>query len=562
MATNDVIVLNSILAQKTAQGNKFLSDSEQFELFTFEQVLKDYDLSYDELLTGRVGGSDDGGIDGFFAFINRELLDEDTELDSCKKYPIVELFLIQSKQTTSFGETTFERIASTSSDIFDLTKDMLALQSFYNPILIERAEIFRKAFLALASRHPVLRITCIYASKGDTDDIHPKVNYKADGMRKTLSSCFSGATVNYYFLGAKELLDAARLEKTYTLQLKFLENYISRGEDNYIILSKLKDYYEFIVDETGNIRRYIFQSNVRDYQGDVEVNKEIFQTLGTNDLLDFWWLNNGITILASKATVAGKSITLDDVQVVNGLQTTETIFNFWSQHQDKQDDRALLIKIIVTGNSEARDRIIKATNYQTKIPDASLRATDRIQRDLEDYFKSHGWFYDRRKNYYKNQGKPPEKIISIPYLAQALMAIGLKEPNNSRARPSSLIKRDSDYARVFNPNIDLAVYLFCAKLMKHIDGFIRTESSPAPWHQKSNLRFHLAMYTAIKLLGKKEYHPPELASIANSEITDSLLVKGLETLITWASEFSEKHDYQFDRTCKSKEFDLDILSKF
>jgi hypothetical protein len=41
---------------------------------------------------------------------------------------------------------------------------------------------------------------------------------------------------------------------------------------------------------------------------------------------DFWWLNNGITILATSATMVGKTLHLEDIQIVNGLQTTETIF--------------------------------------------------------------------------------------------------------------------------------------------------------------------------------------------------------------------------------------------
>jgi hypothetical protein len=99
-------------------------------------------------------------------------------------------------------------------------------------------------------------------------------------------------------LGARELLDASRLEKSYTLQLKFLANYISRGIDNYVVLSSLKDLFEFVTDEDGNLRQYIFESNVRDFQGNVEVNRDIRHTLDSDDNLDFWWLNNGITILA------------------------------------------------------------------------------------------------------------------------------------------------------------------------------------------------------------------------------------------------------------------------
>ncbi|WP_244142116.1 hypothetical protein [aff. Roholtiella sp. LEGE 12411] len=76
MAANDIIVLNSLLEQKKSQTANSLPDDDYFELFTFEQALKKYDLSYEELLSGQIGGSDDGGIDGFFTFINSDILNE------------------------------------------------------------------------------------------------------------------------------------------------------------------------------------------------------------------------------------------------------------------------------------------------------------------------------------------------------------------------------------------------------------------------------------------------------------------------------------------------------
>jgi len=76
MATNEVIFLDNTLRQRKEQGASSLSGSDFFEVFSFEQVLKNYDLSDDELLYGKVGASRDGGIDGFFTFINGELLNE------------------------------------------------------------------------------------------------------------------------------------------------------------------------------------------------------------------------------------------------------------------------------------------------------------------------------------------------------------------------------------------------------------------------------------------------------------------------------------------------------
>jgi len=484
MAANDTIVLNSILEQKKKQTATSLPDDDYFELFTFEQTLKKYELSYEELISGKIGGGDDGGIDGFFIFINNELIGEDTDIESFKRNSIIEVFLIQSKRSPSFSETAVEHVIATAKDIFNLDKDPSNLKKFYNADLIDRVIIFRQAYLKLALRHPVLKINYIYASKGETREINKKVYNKADMLTETICQYFTGASAFVEFIGARELIDASRLEKSYTLQLKFLETYISRGEDNYVVLSSLKDYYDFITNEyKGNreLRRHLFVSNVRDYQGsNVEVNKDINGTLESDNRLDFWYLNNGITILASKASIVGKTISLDEVQIVNGLQTTNTIYNYLNTKKDgdiRTENRAILIKIIVTNNTEDRDRIIKATNFQTPIPVASLKATEPIQSDIENYFLSKDWFYDRRKNYYKNMGKPVDKIVSILYLAQAVMAILLKEPDIARSRPSSIIKKDNDYKRIFKQSINMEMYLFCAKTTKKIESFISSTVS-------------------------------------------------------------------------------------
>ena len=527
---NDVLILKSILERKRQELASTLSQDEYFERFTFEQLLKDYDLSYDELLSNQVDGKDDGGIDGFFMFLNNEILNEDLDLASIKKNPLIEVYLIQAKSSSSFGEKPIETLMATIEDIFDLGKDIADIKDFYNAQVIEKVELFRKIYFDLAIKHIQVKITYVYASQGDTEKIHIKVKNKAENLCSKTKKFFAGCEVKFEFTGARELLNNTRQEKSYSLKLKFLENYISTDEDNYVILTRLDEYYNFVTDE-GSLRKYLFESNVRDYQGNVEVNIDIKNTLASKDTdIDFWWLNNGITILASKATITGKTITLDNVQIVNGLQTTNSIHEYMNTLAKVDDKRAILVKIIVANKLEARDRIIKATNFQTPVPAASLRATEPIQRDIEDYFLNKDWFYDRRKNYYKNIGKTSERIISIPYLAQAVTSIVHREPHIARARPTSIIKGDTNYSRVFNSLIPMEVYLFCAKLMKNIELYIRTTDFSALTQNNTSsllssgtiriLIFHVAMLFTIKLFNKVNYTPGDVLSILPIEFDD------------------------------------------
>jgi hypothetical protein len=576
MAGNDSIVLDNIIKQKLNQSANTLPDDEFFKIFTFEQILKKYDLSYEELSYGKIGGGDDGGIDGFFIFVNNEFVSDDIELDNLKNNPYIQLFLIQSKRSDTFSEKAIEKWLSTTMNIFDLEESIENLQKYYNADLINQVAVFQKLYLNLALQHPSLEITFVYASKGDILSINQKIRNHSETLQQNTYRYFPGSKVNVSFVGARELIDLSRLEKTYTLQLKFIENYISRGEDNYIILASLQEYYNFITYDNGELRGYIFTFNVRDYQGsNVEVNKDIFATLKSSSNVDFWWLNNGITILSSRASIAGKTISLDEVQVVNGLQTTNTLYRYIKDREkDKntlKEERAILIKIVVTNDPETRDRVIKATNFQTPIPPASLKATDSIQLDIENHFLANEWFYDRRKNYYKNMGHPIDRIISIPYLAQAVMAIVLREPNISRARPSSIIKKDSDYNRVFNTSFNMEMYLFCARMMKRVESFIRTyisnqlkQENNHEWSNTSSLRiliFHLAMLVVVKLLNQNDYKPKDVESLLKLDLTEEMLSSTLSALIALTNTYLNSHpSLSINTIAKQKEFVTYLLA--
>lgn len=561
MTQNDIIILDSTLSQNKESIHATLDDPTYFEVFCTEQILKNYDLSYEELLDGITDGGDDGGIDGFYVFVDGELLDEDTDLSKYRKNPIIDTFLIQAKQTASFAETTLDRLHSSVTNIFDLGLKAEELQKLYNATLVSKVVAFREALLGLSARHPQTRINVHYATKGDTADVHPKVIEKARLLKEQLQKVLPGCNSEVVFSGARELLEAAQREKTYTLQLKVIENPISTGSGGYVALVNIRDYWQFVSDNTA-LRKYIFESNVRDWQGDVEVNQEIRETLDRkNDPLDFWWLNNGITILCSHASIAGKIINMDDVQVVNGLQTTVTIHEYIKSSDGTGDEkRSLLVRIITADNSEARDRIIKATNHQTAIPPASLKATDRIQRDIETYFKQHGWYYDRRKNYYKNLGMPIDKIIGIPYLAQAVMAILLREPDNARARPTTLIKNESDYRRVFSEDTGFDLFLFCARLMKHVEDRLRVVAETYLNEFKRNLRYHVATAYVGLALQNPFYKSTDVKVLVDKPIDDGILDGAANQVIGFFLDFVERHRWSFDKTVKSKEF-VEVLLK-
>ena len=81
----------------------------------------------------------------------------------------------------------------------------------------------------------------------------------------------------------------------------------------------------------------------------------------------FTTFNNGITIIGTQAHIVGNAISIENAQIVNGLQTSESIFNHFSDVGQKDDKRSVLIKIIITNDLNVRNAIIYATNNQTNV---------------------------------------------------------------------------------------------------------------------------------------------------------------------------------------------------
>lgn len=522
MVNNSLMLLDLLLAQQNDEREVPLPADTAFELFACEQALKGHELSIDEIMPGIVGGGNDGGIDGVFTFLGDQLLTEDSEIFESdfsasrlsRGVPLT-IRLIQAKRASSFSETAVDLVSSSTRRLLDLGQTEDQLRVLYSGELVERFSLYRRALERLATRHPSVHIEFIYATRGDKDSVNEKVQQKARDLEVQFSETVTGATGTVAFLGADEFWASASAVPEYTLRLTYREH--ATSEASHVALVSLRDYVHFLSDEDGNLIRHIFDWNVRDYQGNIEVNKEIKTSLEDSGAPDFWWLNNGVTIICSKASIQGKTYTLDDVQIVNGLQTSYTTFQTLStvDSDDPVLDRTLLVRILETEDPGTRDRVIRATNRQTSVPEASLRATDDTQRRIEAYFASNGLYYDRRKNYHRNNGKPVDRIIGIPLLAQTIMAVGLSRPDDSRARPSSLLKSDADYQTMFSDDIPLESYLWAANAQREVDAFLQSPSAGVSTQERTNLRFHLAMLATAKLLGVRARSPRQLKRLAS-----------------------------------------------
>jgi hypothetical protein len=457
--------------------------------------------------------------------VNGELIQEDTDVSVLKKNITIDLVFIQAKTGAGFAESALDKFIAVTTDILNLSIQIEELAKVYNEKLLAIIDTFRKVRHTLASKFPTLQISYYYATKGDRPNRN--VERKVERLEQAVKGQFSAAIFKFDFIGAGKLLALARRLPRTSYELKLAETPISStGAAGFVCLVRLRDFYEFIT-EDGKLLRHIFEANVRDYQGSIEVNEGIQKSLREPGNEEFWWLNNGITIIASKAPQSGKVLTIEDPQIVNGLQTSTEIYKYFESADSRSDERNLLVRVIVPSAPESRERIIKATNSQTKIPSASLRATEKIHRDIEEFFKPYNLFYDRRKNFYKNEGKPIEKIVSIPQLAQAVMAIALQRPNDARARPSSLLNKDEDYATIFDPKYPITLYYVCAVLMKKIEVYLKSDSAQLTEKDRTSLRFYVGMFVASEMTKKAEPSSADIASLSIEDVKEEVLSEAL-----------------------------------
>lgn len=525
--TNNQILLNELIRQEFDENKNYTDIDMFFELFVAEQYLKDYDLSYEEIEQGIKGNGLDGGCDAIYLLLNGMLVNED--IIENYKFPKdikLDFFIIQAKNATSFNEDVIMKWKTISDNLLQMSNNISEYRGRYNEDVLNSFQLFQDLYIKLIRNKIKLNINYVYISKGI--EVHPNVREQANELKDKVKCLFPNpnVTISVDFIGADKLMELTSISNNRSFRLKLMESPIAIGaRKDYVSLVNLGEYFKFITNENKELIKHIFESNVRDYQGNTAVNSEIQDTLQNISIEDFWWLNNGITILASEAILAtGKELIISDPEIVNGLQTSTEIFNYFYQFPEKIDEesRSVLIRIIVPENEESRDRIILATNSQTTIPKSSLRATDPIHRQIEIFLKTRGLYYDRRKNYYKNHGKKAADIVSVSFLAQCLMSILLQKPDYARARPSTLLTNDDSYNKLYIENENLKSFYNAAFIGKTVEKHLKNLSDYSTV-EKGDILFYVIYSVTSSVTGKTIITANDLGDINLDKITNELI---------------------------------------
>ncbi len=520
--TNSQVLLKEIVRQEYDQSGQFACLDEFFEFFAANQILKDYAFSNEDVENGLVGGANDGGCDAAYVLLNDKIVTPD-QIDSlaCSKGSSLQLIVIQAKNTNRFSEDVILKWKTLSENLLEISNDMRKFSGRYSEEVREVFLLFRNVVTKLVTRQLKVSFKYYYATLGI--EIHPNLMSQADELMDVVHDKYPSASVSVDFITAEKLMLLYNSEPDLNVVIDLAEQAITLGKGNECIaLVNISNYYKFITDGSGGLLKGMFESNVRDYQGGNSVNTHIANSLKNKTAEDFWWLNNGITVLSDGISlITSKKLSIDNPEIVNGLQTSHEIYNYFSEHPERLEDekRNILVRFIVPDSEEIRDHIIFATNNQTNIPKSSLRVTDGIHLQIEMFCKTKGLYYDRRKNYYKNLKIKSADIMSVSFLAQCLITILLRKPDFARARPSTLLTEDRTYNQLYSESFDLMLYYNVGRLGKTIQKNLR-QTANWTFSEKNDMLFYVLYGLVSRMLGKKNICVDDIVNFDISSISE------------------------------------------
>ena len=469
-------IINSYVENFCGQ-NDF--DSNKFLLFSTYQICKKHNLDENMLIDCVVEGGGDGGLDSIVALVDKKYiysLDEFNEYaEQINENSRIDLYFIQAKETNGIKETAFMKIKDVFEKLLVSNSITEELRIQYNQVLIEKFELINEIIIKSSPKTNNIYINVAYASTGnlDKDSISIGTKNQINSIKKLVSDTtyINEANISVDIFDSNKLINIANksIQKDYIIKYKtiFKMNYRSDSENGFVMNMSIKDYYNLITQD-NEIIDVLFEGNIRDFEGQtVEVNKNIKNTLEEVYDADFWWLNNGITMIVDSYTpLPNDSAKVVNPIIVNGLQTSYTIFNYFKENIDKleNEDRNILLKIVNTDSINISDMIISSTNRQNAVKPAQLKATDPIQKDIEQLLLKNGIYYERRKNYYKNRGIDKHKIVTLENLAQYLESIYYGNCSGARNNPTTLLKSEKLYNKLFNNSINPNIYTITSEV--------------------------------------------------------------------------------------------------
>lgn len=469
------------------------SGCRDFFTLSIEMYFKDQGIKNVDIEAGIVDGGGDCGIDAFYVFANGQQAFDiiDFEDDTDSEIKTLDLYLLQVKEKDNFELNPLKIISTFLTRFLDLSFEITEA----NQSLSEQISLYRNLYKK-AVNPDRFSFNVTYVTKGIPNDAHNNIKEMTTCIDKQIREC--GMYDKKYYpqistllFGIDDIIDSSNKKDDFDVELPFIASMSLENGDVFFV--SLEGFLELLKDTHGEIKKHLFAMNIRDFLGSgIETNKEIMERLNSKSMdLDFWCYNNGITIVCDDITKKSNTAFLKNLQIVNGLQTSHTIFEYYKNGNDDHKNKNILIKVVNSSDKKAINDVIKSTNKQTAIPSETFRMQEAIHLSIEEELLRYSFYYERKPGFYRNKGFGRNCIVPPKELAQFYNALFLEKPHASRRSPASLFKK-AKYIEIFREDVDVERYVDCVVYCKDIYALVSDLKS---WKERrpdiSNLIFHV-----------------------------------------------------------------------
>lgn len=313
-------------------------------------------------------------------------------------------------------------------------------------------------------------------------------------------------------------------------------------------------------DKSDTVNTAVFDDNVRIYlTSQNRINGKIIESALSEHNAEFWYLNNGITLICDSMEYPPKTrapwLEMKNVQIVNGGQTSNALFEAYLANPERLSNALILIRVYETKRREMGLKIAETTNSQTPIRSRDLRSNDEVQRKIEDSFLSMGYFYERKAGQHKTEDK--RKRIDALTAGQAYIAYHLELPDVAGKDRGKVF--GELYDEIFNDDITAQKLLLPLQVFRPIEQMklelqkaIRVGTEYDPRHLfLIDGAYHL-LYTIAHLCALRKLDESDLTTALN-QLNDA--IKIIQSAVTIESTTDPAFAYKrFFKSTRAKRY--------
>ncbi len=277
----------------------------------------------------------------------------------------------------------------------------------------------------------------------------------------------------------------------------------------------------------------LLEQNIRKYLGRNAINESIAECLRSDDRANFFFYNNGITMICRKFSYNALqeknwNVKAEGLQIINGAQTCRTIFQtLGDEVQTQWDDVYVLVRIYeVNEEEDIVSRITYATNHQNPVDLKDLKANDQWQKILEMGAKDLGYVYKRKKDHTQ-----PKGAIPVSVAAEAVFAIWRFRPHLAKYKKAELF---GAYYDIIFTDLNAAQMILAVLVLRYCDT-VRKKDSENPDIQRIRpySNYFVACMVGNKLLLERRL-PLRKLTHQNFEETRGFFEEQKAVLVSWA----------------------------